>query len=203
MPNGEADEHRGFFDVQSCLRALISFESRKRIERNWTFGTFGLITGGPMTKIRFLPLPSEKVSLLRCGGLDAYGCAAEHTVSDGLGNPCRHCLTFIPKNAGMLILAYRPFDRLQPYAETGPIFLCADDCTAWSGVGMPPMLASSEYLLKGYTLDQRICYGTGRILATNEIASYASELLERDDIDFVDARSARNNCFQVRIVRSN
>lgn len=155
-----------------------------------------------MPNIKFLPLPSDKIAFLRRGGHDAYGCVAERAVSDGLGNPCRHCLNFIPKNAGMLILAYRPFDRLQPYAETGPIFLCADDCTAWSGSGVPPILASVEYLLRGYTTDQRICYGTGKIVATKDIASYANELLERGDIDFVDVRSARNNCFQVRIMRS-
>ncbi len=78
---------------------LASFKNKKRIERVCVFGTFGLISGGLMTKVKFLPLPSDKISFLRRGGHDAYGCVAEHAVSDGLGNPCRHCLNFIPKNA--------------------------------------------------------------------------------------------------------
>jgi hypothetical protein len=102
----------------------------------------------------------------------------------------------------MLILAYRPFDTAQPYAETGPIFLCAEACEPWSGKGLPPMLDSPDYLLKGYTADQRIRYGTGKIVAKAEIASYAADLLARDEISFVDVRSARNNCFQARIVRA-
>lgn len=155
-----------------------------------------------MDQIKFLPLPSEKVAELRAGGHDAYGCLPEQVRSDDHGNPCRHCLGFVPEGAEMLILAYRPFSSLQPYAETGPIFLCADDCEPWSGTGTPPILTSSPvYLLKGYTADERIRYGTGRIVTRDEVGSYAAELLTRGDISFVDVRSARNNCFQVRIVR--
>lgn len=156
-----------------------------------------------MAKIKFVPLPSDKVKELRDGGYDAYGCVSEWVVSDGEGNPCRHCLNFVPKGAAMLILAYRPFDGLQPYAETGPIFLCADECEPWSGGAIPPILTSSpDYLLKGYTSDQRIRYGTGKIVTKDRIAAYAANLLESEEISFVDVRSARNNCFQVRIVRS-
>jgi len=156
-----------------------------------------------MHTIKFVPLPSDAVADLRGQGHDAYGNRPERTQSDGSGNPCRHCLGFVPKGAGMLILAYRPFDTLQPYAETGPVFLCADDCAPWTGMGIPPILTSSpDYLLKGYTPDQRIRYGTGKIVAKDDIATYAAALLDNPEISFVDVRSARNNCFQVRIVRS-
>lgn len=155
-----------------------------------------------MEKIQFIPLPSDKVAALRDGAPDAYGRQPERVRSEGHGNPCRHCLDFVPDGAGMLILAHRPFNVLQPYAETGPIFLCADACRPWSGLGLPPILSSSpDYLLKGYTADQRIRYGTGRIVTSGEIAAYATELLKRPEISFVDVRSARNNCFQLRIVR--
>lgn len=143
-----------------------------------------------MGKARFTPLPSDVVKTLRSGGTDAYGCLPERKISDGQGNPCRHCLGLIPKGAEMLILAYRPFDELQPYAETGPIFLCAAECKPWADAGFPPMLDSPDYLLKGYTTVQRICYGTGKIVARDEIAIYAEELLAREEISFVDVRSA-------------
>lgn len=154
-----------------------------------------------MDTIKFLPLPSNKVKALRNGGLDAYGCAPERAVSDGAGNPCRHCLDYIPKGTEMLILAYRPFDTAQPYAETGPIFLCADDCKPWSGADIPPIMnGSPDYLIKGYTAEQRIRYGTGKVVSKDDVLAYATHLLTRDDISFVDVRSARNNCFQTRIV---
>ncbi|MHA6646196.1 DUF1203 domain-containing protein [Mesorhizobium sp. A623] len=157
-----------------------------------------------MNKICFLPIPSHKARALRSGEPDAYGCLPERAVSDGEGNPCRHCLDLIPEGADMLILAYRPFPEPQPYAETGPIFLCADACEAWSGEGVPPILGSSpDCLLKGYTNDHRIRYGTGKIVAQEDVPAFATALLDRADISFVDVRSARNNCFQLRIVRSN
>lgn len=151
--------------------------------------------------IRFLPYDAETVAQLRAGGLDANGQVAERSVSDGGGNPCRSCLNDVPKGAEMLICAARPFPTLQPYAETGPIFLCADDCEAWSGQGVPPILETSpDYLLKAYSADNRIIYGTGKITVAAALAGYASELLARDGVAFVDVRSARNNCFQTRIV---
>lgn len=155
-----------------------------------------------MPEPRYHPLPSDAVRALRHGGRDAYGNLPERVRSDGPGNPCRHCLDFVPEGAEMLIAAWRPFGALQPYAETGPIFLCAGECAAWSGEGMPPILSGSpDYLLKGYTADERILYGTGRVVPREEIAAYAAELLEREEIAFVDLRSARNNCFQLRMTR--
>ncbi len=152
--------------------------------------------------LRFLPLPTEAVAAIRAGGPDAHGQPAERHVSDGAGNPCRHCLHHVPKGAAMLVLAHRPFPKPQPYAETGPVFLCADECPAWAGDGIPPVLTTSpDYLLKGYTADHRIRYGTGRVVAKGELAAYAQGLLDDPDIAFVDVRSARNNCFQCRIVR--
>lgn len=156
-----------------------------------------------MTPITYHPLPTASVTSLRNGGPDAYGMPAERAVSNGAGMPCRHCLGNIAEGKAMLILAHRPFTALQPYAETGPIFLCADTCVAFEGEGLPPILTTSAgYLLKGYTADERICYGTGKIIAPAEIGAYAVELLARDNIAFVDVRSASNNCFMTRITRA-
>ncbi len=153
--------------------------------------------------IRVTPYDPTFVARVRNGGPDAYGQIAERSVSDGQGTPCRSCLNDVPKDAGMLVLAARPFPAAQPYAETGPIFLCADTCTPWQGDGAPPILkTSSDYLLKGYSADHRIIYGTGRITPRDQIESYAETLLADPKVAYVDVRSARNNCFQTRIVRT-
>jgi hypothetical protein len=153
--------------------------------------------------IRFLPLPTDLVAAIRAGGPDAYGQPAERgAVSDGRGVPCRHCLRETPEGGGYLILAHRPFPDAQPYAETGPILLCEENCPAWNGEGVPPILTTSpDYLLKGYSADHRIVYGSGRVVPRREVAAYAEGLLADARVAFVDVRSARNNCFQTRIVR--
>ncbi len=147
----------------------------------------------------FLPLDADFVARVRAGGPDANGQPAERAVSDGAGNPCRCCLRQVPEGAKMLILAARPFPELQPYAETGPIFLCAKDCAPWDGPGVPPVLETSpDYLVKGYSADHRIVYGTGRITPAAEVPAYTGELLDRAEVAFVDVRSARNNCWLAR-----
>lgn len=140
------------------------------------------------------------VDAIRAGGPDANGQPAEYAVSDGVGTPCRSCLCNVPAGQGMLILAARPFSRLQPYAELGPIFLCAQACMPFSGNGEPPILSTSaDYLLKGYSAEDRIVYGTGQIVAAPRLRNYAAKLLNDARVAYVDVRSARNNCFLTRI----
>ena len=151
--------------------------------------------------LHFTPIPTQTARALQSGAMDANGQRPERHVSDGGGNPCRHCLQMIPAGAGMLILAHRPFSRLQPYAECGPIFLCADPCAAGGGPDLPAMLASPDYILRGYSADERIVYGTGAVVPTARIMAEAAARLADPRVAFLHVRSARNNCFQCRIDR--
>jgi hypothetical protein len=153
--------------------------------------------------IQFKALPSEAVRALQRGGPDAYGLAPEHRISDGDGVPCRHCMKNVAAGDGYLIMAYRPFPQVQPYAETGPIFLHAGECErAADGDTLPEMLESSDYIVRGYGADDRIVYGSGAVTPTREIAARAQTLFARDDIAYIHVRSARNNCYQCRIERA-
>ena len=153
--------------------------------------------------IRATPIPTAEARRLQAGGADVHGQPPLRAVSDGDGAPCRHCLSEIPAGRGMLILAHRPFPEPQPYAETGPIFLCADPCDAWSGDGLPPVLATSPaYAMRGYGADDRIVYGTGGIVPAGDIARRAAALLARREIAYLHVRSASNGCFQCRIDRA-
>ncbi len=153
--------------------------------------------------IVFQALPTDGVRALQSGGPDAYGMTPERRVSDGDGMPCRHCLKNIAAGDEYLVVAYRPFPALQPYAETGPIFLHAEPCERAERSGaLPEMLDSSDYIVRGYGKDDRIVYGTGAVTPTDKIASRAEMLFEREDIAYVHVRSARNNCYQCRIERA-
>lgn len=145
-------------------------------------------------------LPTEVVRALQAGGVDANGQVAEFSTSDGSSNPCRHCLQDIPLGHGMLILAHRPFARVHPYAETGPVFLCSDQCDRWQSVSnLPPILATSpEYLIKGYDAAERIVYGTGTVVPAITLSASIDAILENPVVAFVHIRSARNNCYQAR-----
>lgn len=151
--------------------------------------------------MRYVAIPTDVVRAYQAGRPDANGQSPERKVSDGGSNPCRHCLQLIPKGAGMLVLAHRPFPAPQPYAEVGPIFLCADACEAGGGVTRPEMLASPDYIVRGYGTDDRIVYGTGGVVATEAIPARAEDLFADPRVAYLHVRSARNNCYQVRIDR--
>lgn len=117
--------------------------------------------------------------------------------------PCRHCLRAVAPGEAYLILAHRPFPWPQPHAETGPIFLRAEDCPAWHGANPPPILTTfPDYPIKGYGANWRIRYGTGAVVAAADLPAEAEARLADPATAFVDVRSARNNCYQLRIRRA-
>ena len=153
--------------------------------------------------LRYSALPAAEVARIRAGGLDAYGFPAERGVSDGSGLPCRHCLADIPEGRAMFTLAWRPFPVVQPYAETGPIFLCADCTRRDDGPRLPPILAARpRAMLRGYGPDHRIVYGTGAVVETATFDAACAERLERPDVAYLHLRSASNGCYLLRIDRA-
>lgn len=151
---------------------------------------------------RYTAIPTATARRYQQGGADAYGNPPERHQCDTPGNPCRHCLREIPPGAQMLILAHKPFSTDQPYAETGPVFLCAEPCEPPpEDAGKPAVFGSPDYLLKAYRADERIYYGTGRVVPAEQMTARAAVLLADPDVAFVDVRSAMNNCWQARVVR--
>jgi hypothetical protein len=153
--------------------------------------------------IRFVALETATVRALQQGRPDANGQPPERHVSDGNGVPCRHCLAHVGTGEPYLILAHRPFPVPQPYAEVGPIFLHAEACSRREdSADIPSMLRSPQYLIRGYGADDRIVYGSGRIVPTDQIPRLAREMLGDTRISYVHVRSASNNCYQCRIDRA-
>lgn len=154
-----------------------------------------------MTQLRFTALATDIVETYRAGGLDANGQKPESHISDGDGVPCRHCLDTVAAGKPYLILAHRPFPAKQPYAELGPIFLHGESCPRHEETaGLPSMLESySQLLVRGYGDDNRIRYGTGRIVAGNQLAETAARMLAEETIAYLHVRSASNNCYLCRI----
>ncbi|GLO71253.1 hypothetical protein MACH17_27700 [Phaeobacter inhibens] len=155
-------------------------------------------------RLEFVGLPSAAVETIHRTGLDSYGDPVErHPSAEESGMPCRHCLQNVPAGHPFLTLAHRPFEGRNPFTETGPIYLCDPICAPATALpGVPAFLSAAQYLLRGYGPDERIVYGTGAVTQRAELTAYAKELLSRNDIAFVDLRSASNNCFLCRIQRA-
>ena len=155
-----------------------------------------------MNTIIFTAMNANEAKVFRNGALDANGQKPERSIAVG-SFPCRVCLGQIKDGEAMLLLGYRPFPDLQPFAETGPIFIHAEPCGGYeTQETLPPMLDSPDYIVRGYSHADRIVYGTGAVTPTERITEQARQLLARDDIAYVHVRSARNNCYLCRIDRA-
>jgi hypothetical protein len=157
-----------------------------------------------MSAVRFIAMPTHQAEHYWSGGPDANGQPPERHTSPGGSMPCRHCLTEIAEGVPYLILAHRPFPEPQPYAEIGPIFLHAEPCRQHPVSAETPdmFLGWERLLLKGYGSNDRIVYGTGTVVPTQDVDRVAAVILSRADVAYVHARSAKNNCYQVRIERA-
>jgi hypothetical protein len=154
--------------------------------------------------LRFVALPTEIVRAYQSGAPDANGQKPERRISDGDHVPCRHCLTEIAAGESYLVLAHRPFPALQPYAESGPIFLHAAPCARYADEGAPPRMFRDwlHLLIRGYGADDRIVYGTGGQIRAEELEEAAADVLADPAVAYVHVRSAQYNCYQCRIERA-
>ena len=146
-------------------------------------------------------IATDHVERIRHGGLDANGQPALVRVAEGLANPCRHCLQLIAEGDRKLVLAYRPFDAPQPYAETGPIFLHRDACARYESDALPNWFVFLEpAIVRGYGEDHWIRYDTGQVVAGRDIDATCRAILADPTIAYVHVRS-KFNCFQCRVDR--
>lgn len=157
-----------------------------------------------MTKLTFAPMPTKKVRELQSLGPDEHGQRPQRFISDGDGLPCRHCLDFIEQGEEVLLVSYKPFETTQPFAEQGPIFLHAKECSPYVDTEKCPAMYEDEgdILLRAYDKHERIIYGTGQVIKNKNVKEVASKLLEETKVAFIHARSSTNNCFQYRIDRN-
>ncbi len=158
-----------------------------------------------MTDLQITPIPTAHAEALWAGGPDFHGAPPERHVSDGDDVPCRHCLREVAAGEPYLVLSFCPFPTPQPFAEVGPIFLHAEPCAAYrTGGELPAMYRGGEArIVRGYGQDDRIIYGTGKVVAPEEITAYAADLLTRPAVAYLHVRSSTNNCFAFRIDRKS
>lgn len=146
-------------------------------------------------------IPSAHANHYRYGGTDANGQVPLQVKAEGKANPCRHCLQLIEEGDDMLILSYRPFETVQAYAETGPIFLHKNECTHYQEHQLPVWFPHiNPAIIRGYDQQDWILYETGSVVAGTELTQACESILSQPKVSYVHIRS-RFNCFQCRVER--
>jgi hypothetical protein len=147
-------------------------------------------------------ITTEEFERLRGGGVDAHGHAPLVRRAEGVANPCCHCLGLIREGEAKLVLAYRPFDTTQPYAEVGPIFLHERACARYESDRLPDWFAFLDpAAIRGYGADDWIRYDTGQIVRGTELTAACEAILDDASIAYVHVRS-KFGCFQCRVDRA-
>jgi len=160
------------------------------------------MTENIINRLRVRGIATEQAVSLRKLEPDANGQTPVEMISDGKSNPCRHCLGLIAKDDAMLLLAYRPFDALQPYAETGPIFLHRDVCTHYDSNTMPAWFDYFDpAIIRGYGENHFIRYDTGNAVRGKDLTTASQSILQDESVAYVHIRS-KFNCFQCRVDRA-
>ena len=102
----------------------------------------------------------------------------------------------------MLLFAYRPFDALQPYAETGPVFLHQDHCVRYDCNMMPAWFDRFDpAIIRGYSDVHTIRYDTGKAVPGKDLSTECQKILSDQTVAYVHIRS-KFNCFQCRVDRA-
>jgi hypothetical protein len=152
-------------------------------------------------KLAVCGIDTAAVEHLRAGGRDANGQPALVRIAEGVANPCRHCLDLIAEGDEKLVLAWRPFGALQPYAECGPIFLHRRGCERYEADRLPDWFQFMDpAIVRGYDASDWIRYDTGDVVRGSEIAMACDRILTDTTIAYVHIRS-KYNCFQCRVDR--
>jgi hypothetical protein len=147
-------------------------------------------------RYRISALPTAAVERLRRAPFDDFGNPLEAAVESG---PCRHCLRYAQPGERLVLLAYSPFERTNPYAETGPIFVHADGCARYEDAGLPPDFAARPLALRGYDAAQTIA--RAEVVVDGTAAERIAALLDDPQIAFVHVRSLTHGCYMFRADR--
>lgn len=148
-----------------------------------------------------VPLPTEIADAAR--RLAKAG-AADHaiiTVDSPESSPCRHCLRWAQPGERVVLFPYTAIPSGQPYSETGPIFVHADECLRYSTPNEYPADFRAGRVCRAYDSNYNIV--DAQVVNGDEPEVVIQNLFQNPDTAFVDVRSATRGCFTFRIRRAS
>ena len=156
-----------------------------------------------LSTFQLKPFPEETLARFRSGS-DDWGQPVTRIARAQGGEPLRDQLRRARTGEPILLGAFSPFPRHNPYREMGPVFVSAE-----LPLAEVPSLADGFDLngyfrattaLRAYDSQQRIHAAT--LVAVDGIFAQAARYFDDPAVSFVDARFAAYGCFACRFVRT-
>ena len=146
-----------------------------------------------------IPLPTKIADAARhvakTGAMDH----AVITVDSHESSPCRHCLRWAEPGERVVLFPYTAIPTGQPYSETGPIFVHADECQRYSATNEYPADFRNGRVVRAYDLNYNII--DAQVVDGTEPEVVIESLFQNPDTTFVDVRSVTRGCFTFRVLR--
>lgn len=146
-------------------------------------------------------LSPERLETIRRSGIDDGGNHVPPPRSAEGGEPVRCCLRVAKLGELLLLVAYHPFGKPGPYAETGPVFIHAEKC---DGYGWPDRYPDE---FRGRQQVFR-CYDSGgNILGghlaepTDEVEAVIADLFADEAVEYIHTRNVIFGCYMLEIRR--
>ena len=152
------------------------------------------------SSFRIVPLPTEIADAARHV---ANAGAADHaliTVDEPGSAPCRHCLRWAQPGERVILFPYAAIPSGQPYSETGPIFVHANECPRYSATHEYPTDFRNGRVFRAYDSNYNII--DAQVLNGSEPEVVIESLFQNPDTAFVDVRSITRGCFTFRVRRA-
>jgi hypothetical protein len=151
---------------------------------------------------RIVAIPTKVADRVHATGqAPGYGHPAHTEIATGYG-PCRHCLrTFRIGEDRRTLFTYDPFFGIEDIPLPGPIFIHADACERYpEDGGYPNDMLQHAAIFNAYGKGQSLI---ARVMvdANDGHAAKVSELLKRNDVEYVEVRDREAGCFDFRVER--
>ena len=153
------------------------------------------------SSFRIIALPTEIADAARRAVSAGSADHALITVDSPESSPCRHCLRWAKPGERVILFPYAAIPSGQPYSETGPIFVHADECQRYSATNEYPADFRNGRVLRAYDSDYNII--DAQVVDGSEPETVIERLFQNADAAFVDVRSVTHGCFTFRVQRGD
>ena len=163
----------------------------------------GAMTTAIDTTFRVQALPAHDLARIRATGIDDFGHALRVSVTEEEGQtPLRCCLREARVGERVALISWRPLREAPDsvYAEVGPVFVHADDCSGYHEEGSYPegfrhrVQVLRSYSAAGDMLDAVITEGP-------DAEAAITGLFARPDAAVVHSRNVKAGCYMFAVYR--
>lgn len=117
--------------------------------------------------------------------------------------PCRHCLREASASEGMLLLSHQAPEPRSVYGHPTAIFLCARACARFEEPDVVPEIVRNRHVaLRAFKSDGMMLYEASALVAGEGHDEAIRRILDRDEVAFINAHTAKAGCMLCLIVRA-